>query len=210
MWICMCSLSQLLKTIVFCLSFGIGFSSSACAWWVRTLFTGIQDDPCNSTSVGLAHIFSDHLLVGESHLEAQFVPSWSSSFAPAALHSPAWVPNKLHNCASFNTSSFLHICVCVCVCSNFAKKNSHGLFIHESLPEKKTCMRKDQQWTERWDGNQITSICSVILFVSSSTSSTTAAISSGSPAATVSRTIAVEAAEESLEDAASALAAKTT
>jgi len=56
---------------------------------VRTLFTGIQDDPCNSTSVGLAHIFSDHLLVGESHLEAQFVPLWSSSFAPAALHSPA-------------------------------------------------------------------------------------------------------------------------
>ncbi len=116
MWICMRSLSQLLKTIVFCLSFGFGFSSSACAWWVRTLFTGIQDDPCNSTSVGLAHIFSDHLLVGESHLEAQFVPLCSSSFAPAALHSPAWVPNKLHNCASFNTSSFFHICVCVCVC----------------------------------------------------------------------------------------------
>jgi hypothetical protein len=34
-------------------------------------------------------------------------------------------------------------------------------------------------------------------------------MSSGSPAATASRTVAVEAAEESLEDAASALAAKT-
>lgn len=208
MWICMRSLSQLLKTIVFCLSFGFGFSSSECAWWVRTLFTGIQDDPCNSTSVGLAHIFSDHLLVGESHLEAQFVPLWSSSFAPAALHSPAWVPNKLHNCASLTLlHSFIYMCMCVAI---LQRKIPMDCLFMNCCQKKKTHMRKDQQWTERWDGNQITSICSAILFVSSSTSSTTAAISSGSPAATVSRTVAVEAAEESLEDAASALAAKTT
>ncbi len=117
-------------------------------------------------------------------------------------------PERLTNYTTL-LHSFIYMCVCVCVCSNFAKKNSHGLFIHELLPEKKTRTRKDQQWTERWDGNQITSICSAILFVSSSTSSTAAAISSGSPAATVSWTVAVEAAEESLEDAASAFAAKT-